>query len=573
MKNNRFKYTRNPKIDEHPIVDFRQSLRYNAETLPEDHVLYYWTKHKVESSMTYKEFYENVRAFGTALHEAGLTGKPLAIVSESDPCFMTAYYAVITTGGTVVPLDRDISDEETVNFMTLAKVEAVVYGETQNKRMRALSEKLPGVRRFFAAYPDEDEPLPERFEPLSDAIASGKEKLAEGDDFFDTVPQDLEKCCAIIFTSGTTGTSKGVMLCQRNLIASAMDSANVIDQLDENTMLLSVLPMHHTYEITTSQMTGQFFGATIAFNDSIKYFTRNVKKYRPTYMVLVPLFIETMHKKIWEEIRKKGIEKKVRRAMKFSDAMLSIGIDMRKKLFEGILQNFGGRLDAIVCGGAKLNPQCIRDFISFGIEVQEGYGITECSPLLAANPINRNKIGSVGPAVRSVQVRIDKENDGDETGEIVAKGGNVMLGYYENPEATREAFTDDGWFRTGDIGYIDEDGYIYITGRKKNVIILSNGKNVFPEELEEHLAQCPLFAESAVVGRTGEDGEQVITAVIYPDYTLFAGKTDEEIEATLREQLNEINRTLPQYKQMRGLEVRKTEFEKTTSRKIKRYKI
>ena len=567
----RFKYTRNPKIDEHPIENFRQSLRYNVETLPEDHALYLYTKKKVDYVVTYKQFYENVRAFGTALSLHGLAGKPVAIVSESDPCYMMTYYATIITGGVIVPLDRDISDEELVNFMKIAKIEAVVLGETQNKRIAALRDQLPDVKFFLPAYPEED--LPERFMPLDDFLAEGRDALKGGDTFFDTVPQDMEKCCAIIFTSGTTGTSKGVMLCQRNLVASAMDSANVIDQLNEHTHLLSILPMHHTYEVTTSQLAGQFFGATIAINESIKYVTRNIKKYRPTYLVLVPLYVETMHKRIWDEIRKQGLEKRVRRMMKLSDALLKTGIDIRKKVFDGVLQNFGGRLDAIVCGGAKMDPQCIRDFISFGIEVQEGYGITECSPLLAANPINANKIGSVGPAVRSVKVRVEKDHPDDETGEIEAKGDNVMLGYYENEEATRDAFTDDGWFRTGDIGYIDDDGYIYITGRKKNVIILSNGKNVFPEELEEHLGHDPLFLESAVVARTSDAGEQVITAVIYPDYAQLVGKTDEEIEELLRQHLNEINRTLPQYKQMRGLEVRKEEFEKTTSRKIKRYKI
>ena len=239
----------------------------------------------------------------------------------------------------------------------------------------------------------------------------------------------------------------------------------------------------------------------------------------------------------------------------------------------GIRQAEGGIRSAAFKTCFSVNPQCIRDFRSIGIEIQEGYGITECAPLLAANPINRNKVGSVGPAVQNVTVKIDREKPTDETGEILAKGPNVMLGYCDMPEETAAVFTEDGFFRTGDIGYTDKDGYIYITGRKKNVIILSHGKNVFPEELEEHLSSVPLFLESAVVGRTDSKGETVITAVIYPDYNALKDKTEEEIEAILRNQLNEINRTLPQYKQMRGLEIRKTEFEKTTSRKIKRYKI
>lgn len=569
----RFKYTRNPHIDSDPIVNFRQNLQRVINTVPADHPVYLYTKHRVDYSLTYCQFYENIRAFGTALSVLGLQGEAVAIISETDPCYMTAYYGTMISGGIVIPLDKDISDEEIVGFLKKAHVKAIVYGETQNNRIGLLADQLPEVQYFLPAYEESEQAVTDRTKPLKEFLAVGQKAVDEGNDFFETCPQDLQKCSVIIFTSGTTGTSKGVMLSQGNLVAAANAAVNVIDQLDENTVLLSVLPMHHTYEATTGHLAAQFFGVTTAINDSVKYVAKNIKKYRPTYLILVPLYVETMHKKMWDEIKKQGKEKKVRLAMKLSDAFMALGIDLRKKFFGQILESYGGRLDAIVCGGAKLNPQCIRDFRSIGIEIQEGYGITECAPLLAANPINRNKVGSVGPAVQNVTVKIDREKPTDETGEILAKGPNVMLGYCDMPEETAAVFTEDGFFRTGDIGYTDKDGYIYITGRKKNVIILSNGKNVFPEELEEHLSSVPLFLESAVVGRTDSKGETVITAVIYPDYNALKDKTEEEIEAILRNQLNEINRTLPQYKQMRGLEIRKTEFEKTTSRKIKRYKI
>lgn len=363
------------------------------------------------------------------------------------------------------------------------------------------------------------------------------------------------------------------MLSQGNLVAAANAAVNVIDQLDENTVLLSVLPMHHTYEATTGHLAAQFFGVTTAINDSVKYVAKNIKKYRPTYLILVPLYVETMHKKMWDEIKKQGKEKKVRLAMKLATLSWPWASTCGKSSSDRFWRATADGWTPLFAAEPNLNPQCILDFRSIGIEIQEGYGITECAPLLAANPINRNKVGSVGPAVQNVTVKIDREKPTDETGEILAKGPNVMLGYCDMPEETAAVFTEDGFFRTGDIGYTDKDGYIYITGRKKNVIILSNGKNVFPEELEEHLSSVPLFLESAVVGRTDSKGETVITAVIYPDYNALKDKTEEEIEAILRNQLNEINRTLPQYKQMRGLEIRKTEFEKTTSRKIKRYKI
>jgi long-chain acyl-CoA synthetase len=568
----RVRYTRNPLIDSQPIVNFRDMLQKTAARSADDKAVYLYSRNKKDYSLSYKDFYKNIRSLGTALYVEGLAGSATAIIGEADPAYMTAYYATVITGGTVVPLDKDISDEEIVNFIKLAKVKTVVYTASQNNRIGKLADELADVALFVPSFAEGEQTVTERTVAFEALLEKGEKAYQNGETFFDTVPQDMNKCCAIIFTSGTTGTSKGVMLSQGNLISNAMMSADVIDQLNAETTLLSVLPMHHTYEVTTGHLTAQYYGATIALNDSIKYVSKNIKKYKPTYLILVPLFVETVHKKMWDEIRKKGMEKKVRFAMKMSDLLMCFGIDLRKKLFAEIHESYGGRLGGIVSGGAKLNPQCIKDFRSIGIEVQEGYGITECSPLLAANPVNKNKVGSVGPAVMGVTVKIDKEKPEDPTGEILAKGPNVMLGYFNNKEATDAVFTEDGFFRTGDIGYLDKDGYIHITGRKKNIIILSNGKNIYPEELEAHLADHPHFAEYAVVGREHE-GELTITAVIYPDYNLLAGKSKEEIEALLREELNEINRTLPQYKQMRGLEVRETEFEKTTSRKIKRHKI
>ena len=568
----RFKYTRNPLIDSEPATDFRSMLQRTAEREPEDKKVYVYARHRVDHAITYRDFYRNIRSFGSALHKKGLTGKRVCVIGDCDPAYMTTYYGTVITGGVIVPLDKDISDEEVEGFLRLAEVCAVVYTEGQNGRMLALSERMPDVL-FLSVHPGDAEKASSRIGLYDEFLAEGAEAYEGGDGYFDTVPQDLKKCCAIIFTSGTTGSSKGVMLSQGNLVASLMASADVIDQLGDFTTVLSVLPMHHTYEVTTGHLTAHYYGATIAINESLKYVSKNILKYKPDYMILVPMFVETMHKKMWDEIRKKGKEKKVRRGMKMSEFLMKFGIDLRQKMFAEILESYGGNLRAIVCGGAKLDPQCIRDFRAVGIEVQEGYGITECAPLLAANPINRNRVGSAGLPVRGVSARIEKEKESDKTGEILCKGPNVMLGYYKNEDATRAVFTDDGWFRTGDLGYIDRGGYIHITGRKKNVIVLSNGKNVFPEELEEHLRHCPLFAESAVVGRKKENGEEVITAVIYPDYDALKGLGKEEIEERVRAELNEINRTLPQYKQMRGLEIRQTEFEKTTSRKIKRHKI
>ena len=384
---------------------------------------------------------------------------------------------------------------------------------------------------------------------------------------------DMDKMCAIIFTSGTTGTSKGVMLSQRNLVTATLDSNAIID-CHEDDMFVSVLPIHHTYEFTCSQLALPNAGAATMINDSIKNTLRNFSKYKPTALVLVPLYVETIYKRIWSEIDKKGMRKKVRAAMALSDGLLKVGIDVRRKLFKDVHAALGGRLKYIVCGGAPLRPELVKDFDSFGINICEGYGITECSPLVSCNPMGWKKYHSTGLKVNSVEVRIDKVHEDDETGEIVVKGDNVMLGYYKNPKATVEVFTEDGWFKTGDIGYIDEDNFIFITGRKKNVIILSNGKNVFPEELEEYITADSRVAEAVVVGRKNEEGDETsIAALIYPDYAQFEGKTPEEIKAVFDEMIVEVNKKLPAFKHIHEVEIRETEFEKNTSRKILRYKV
>jgi len=343
-------------------------------------------------------------------------------------------------------------------------------------------------------------------------------------------------------------------------------------QYDKDDVLVSVLPIHHTYELSTTQISGSNIGATIVICEGVRYATRYFKEYKPTAVILVPLFLETIHKKIWAEIKKKGIEKKVRTGIAVSDALLKTGVDIRAKLFSDVTAVFGGNLKSIVAGGAPLDPQIVRDFYSFGITVLQGYGITECSPLVSVNRPGKVSFNSVGQPVEGVEVKIDKLPDsvGDE-GEILVKGENVMMGYYNNEEATAEVLTEDGWFRTGDIGTVDKKGYIYITGRLKNVIIASNGKNIYPEELEDYLYRISSIKECVVIGRDSEEGV-CITAVIVPDYEVLGeGTTDTAVSFILKEAIAQINRSLPSYKHIARFEIRKEPFERTLSKKIKRF--
>ncbi len=559
-----------PRYNPKTITDLLQLARTSGEDY-ENVTTYIYLEQKQEKRITYKENYERILYFGTALSEMGLLGKRVAIMGDTHPSYMTAFYAVIGGNGTTVPLDKDLGIDALVDFMNLAEVEAVVYTEKFNEKLLAVADRLPNVKFFFPIADWSEDCTADNVIPFNEMLARGKAIYDGGNTAYaDTVP-DMDHVAAILFTSGTTGTSKGVMLTHKNFVATANAACRVMNHLCCESTFVDCLPLNHSYELTAGQIALMNIGGQMMVNDSVRNALRNFGKYKPNTLVLVPLYVETMYKKIWIEIEKKGMTKTVRNLMKVSDGLLKIGIDVRPKLFGQILNALGGNLRFIVVGGAAMNPKILKDFRSFGIYITEGYGITECSPLVAVNPLGKEKPHSVGPACECCEVKIDKTPD-EETGEILVKGDNVMLGYYKNEEATKEVFTEDGWFRTGDIGYMDEDGYIFITGRKKNVIILSNGKNVFPEELEEHLAErSDVIGEAVVIGRPNEAGEVAITTIVYPNQEFAGGKTADEVYNNIKEAINEINKSLPVYKQMRELEIRDTEFEKTTTRKIKRF--
>ncbi len=552
------------------VTDLLQLVRTGAECFGEKDI-YVYQENKQEKHLSYRENYERVLWFGTALCHYDLAGKKIAVVGDTHPSYMTAFFATIASNSTIVPLDKDLNDDALIDFMNIAEVSAVIYTASFNRRLINYADRLPTVKYFIPIIDEGEDCAKDNVIAFNELLEIGRMLYEGGNTAFTDIEPDLDHLAAILFTSGTTGTSKGVMLTHRNFVAATNGSDQSMTQFNRKNVFVDCLPMNHSYEITCGQLAIQNLGATMVINDSIKNVLRNFVKYKPNALMLVPLYVETMYKKIWSEIDKKGMKKKVRTAMKISDALLKVGIDMREKFFSQITGALGGNLKIIVVGGAPMRPEIISDFRSFGIYILEGYGITECSPLVAVNRLGSERPHSVGPAVECCQVRIDKQ-PGEETGEIVVKGENVMVGYYNNPEATAAVFTDDGWFKTGDIGYMDKDGYIYITGRKKNVIILSNGKNVFPEEIEEHLSdRADVIGESVVLGRPNASGETVITAVIYPNPDFSKDKTKEEVEAAVREAVTEVNKSLPVYKQVRDTELRDTEFEKTTTRKIKRF--
>ncbi len=561
-----------------------KSLRDLVETSAElygDKILYIYKRGEARYSFSYNDYRRDLYRLGEGMSRIGLMGRTVAVIGESCPEYMTAYIAAVSGGGVIVPLDRDLGHAEIARFADLSGAEAVFYTEQFNDVLPSLAEQMPQVRYFIPIAPAEGSDTTDGSSsagdavilPYSELLALGDKAMEEGDrSFLDyDCTADMSQMSALLFTSGTTGTSKGVMLSHANLVASVNAASRGTIFGPDNTFV-DLLPMHHSYEVTCGHLGAANLGGTVYINDSLKNTLRSITTFKPDSLIVVPLYVETMHKRLWAEIARKGMTRRVRALMKASSAMHRAGIDIRRKLFKQILDGLGGNLRYIICGGAPLSPELVRDFDAFGIEICEGYGITECSPLIAVNRHGKVRLRSVGQPVDNCEVRI-ADPSADGTGEIEARGRNVMLGYFGNEEATAEVFTEDGWFRTGDVGCMDADGYIYITGRKKNIIILSNGKNIFPEEIEEHLYTSPLIGECVVIGRKNSAGDTRITAVIYPsdEAAELEGKSEEEKLALIRDAVNTINRSLPVYKQVRDVELRGEEFEKTTTRKIKRF--
>ena len=557
-------------------TSLRAIAKHNALVRPEKVAFKYVGDNKEIVEVTYLEYSENIENMICALRESGFEGKRVAIIGETCPEWLETYYAVISAGAVAIPFDKELLFDQIKGFLDVAEANAIVMSPKYSQKYDELKEagvfdNLELVIRVDdgTEWTVEDEKLVK----FSEFVKKGESVKRESDADIMRKPSRGDMSI-MLFTSGTTGTSKCVMLSERNQVSCAKAAVKATD-FYENDVLLSVLPIHHTYELTIN-VAIQSLGAQSCINDSLKHVLKNLQLFKPTGIVIVPLFATTFRKKIMDEVKKKGKERTLKLGMAASGAMRKVGVDMRRKLFAEILSAFGGNLKKIICGGAAMKPELMKFFDNLGITLCEGYGITECSPLIAVNPYYKRKTGSVGPACACCEARIEAEQtdeNGNLTGEIQVRGENVMLGYYNNPEANAEAFTEDGWFKTGDIGYMDSEGYLHITGRCKSVIVLENGKNVFPEEIEEYLSEISNIAECVVVGRKKEDSDEVVlTAVIYPDFNTYA--KDESISVIgddIKKKIMEINKELPSFKQIRNIEIRKNEFEKTTTRKIKRF--
>lgn len=530
----------------------------------------YFDAERKLTDKTYAEFGTMIKTVAAGLTEKGYAKKRIALIGETSVEWLATYLAILATGGVAIPMDKELEISVIEGFLDSVDADGILYSASFNGKFAHAMEHHKSLSLFLPIAPDSDEVNGKGVLPFSRLLETGTIAVRKG--YAYPPVENREGLCEMLFTSGTTGTSKCVMLSQKNIFSVVSSAAETVDFCPEDTVV-SLLPVHHTYELACL-LAEMDYGIHICINDSLTHVMKNFKIFRPTGLVVVPLYVYTFYKKIWSEAKKTGKDKKLKLGLGLSRAMNAVGVDKRKELFGEVLEAFGGRLEKLICGGAALNPRMIEFFHNLGIAVYEGFGITECAPLVFVSPYYAQKYGSVGPTVPCCQARIDGDDRNDRgytEGEIQVKGDNVMLGYYNNPEANALAFTDDGWFRTGDVGYTDADGYFYITGRMKSVIVLENGKNVFPEEIEEYLENIEQISECVVVGR--QNGEAVsLVALIYPDYTKYSEEMpDSEIQKDLEARILSMNKNLPTYKQVKKVELRSTPFEKTTTKKIKRH--
>ncbi len=520
-------------------------------------------------NVTYTEARERIRNLGTALIALGCTDAHVAIIGESSYDWVCFYFALMSIGAVTVPLDKDLPGEELTHILRTAECSAVVFSHAVAEKIAAIRPALPDVKSWIAMGLGEASEGEQAIQAEA-LVRDGAARCAAGDNRYYTYEIDPDRLASIVFTSGTTGQGKGVMLSTTNIV-SDMTQGMYNFAITPRTMC--VLPPHHTFGSTVN-FVGHFSqGSQIYITSGIRYILGELQEYHPTHLVLVPLFVETFSKRIWAAAEKQGKTKALKALMRFSNGLRKVGIDLRRTLFKSVLEPFGGDLHMIICGGAALNQDIIDTFDAIGITILNGYGITECAPLISCNRNEYQKNGSVGTPIIGEKVKIiDPDENGE--GEIAVKGPNVMLGYYKNPEATAAAFDEEGYFKTGDYGRLDEDGWIYITGRLKNLIILSNGKNVYPEEIETEITRIPGVNEVVVyAGVTDSGASDIIVAEIYPDkeYLEQHGVTD--LQRYFDAEVKKLNARSVPYKAVGKVKLRDEEFIKNTSKKIVRFKI
>lgn len=513
--------------------DLKEMLIKNAERFSDETAFHYFKGNKTVA-VSFKQTADDAFSLASYFAGLGLSDSKIALYSENSYEWIITYFAAIISNNAIVPLDKELKPAEAANLFNACGAETLIYSSKKAELAELLQDNLKHSLCL---------------DNFAEALEKGKANGINVADF----ELDLEKPCIFIFTSGTTGVPKCAMLCQRNIMSDMILS---IESLKFPKGTVCVLPLNHTFGMMACVLCQFYCGFPVFINGGLKYILRDINEAKPGHISVVPLFVESFYKSIWKNAKKSGKDKLLKKMIKVSNGLRKVGIDLRRKFFKSVIDAFGGNLEMIITGGAPIPDELILGFDDLGIRVVNGFGITECSPIVSLSLLEGNKLGSIGKPIKNVEMKVINKNE-DGEGELCVKGDIVMLGYYNNPEATAAVF-DDGWFLTGDVGRIDEDGFVFITGRKKNIIILENGKNVYPEELEYLIGRIEGVTEALVYA---EDG--VITAEIYAEDMSFKDKISDTIK-------NELNASVAQYKQIHKIKFRDKEFEKTTTKKIKR---
>ena len=569
-----------PYEDKTNYKTIKEAFLKSAQKYPKEDCILEKPSHKETYKITtYSEFKNDVWALGTALIKMlNLKDKRVVIVGETQYGWYVSYMAMLCGVGIAVPTDRELPVNELENIIKRSKATAVIYSSKKANDIKEIKEKVPEVEYFIEM--KSDKKLEGKDVGLEFLIDTGKKLISSGDESFNQIEIDPEEFKILFFTSGTTSQAKGVMLNNRNL-AENINAVTAYVKLYPSDRLFSVLPLHHCYESTIGFLYPISQGASIAICEGLRYIVPNLQEAKPTAILTVPLLVENLYKKINEKIIESKKDKIVKSMINVTNALKTTGIDIKRKVFKDIYENLGGKLRIIVSAAAPIDRK-VGDWLEgVGITFLQGYGLTETAPIAALTPEYKPCIGSVGKPIVQADIKIINPNENGE-GEILIKSPTLMIGYYENEEETKKAIDSDGYFHSGDVGYIDKDGYIFITGRSKNVIVTQNGKNIYPEEIEMLLDKIEEIKEVMVYGKKPdknskrEEKELIITARVIPDLNKikekYGEKTKEEIHEIIWKKIKEENKKLESFKAVKKLEIKEGEFEKSSTMKIKRYK-
>lgn len=521
---------------------------------------------------TYEELKKEVTALGTDLIEKGLLNKKIAVIGKNSYKWAISYLAASIVG-IVVPIDKELHSDDVINFMNVSNSECILGNYKNLEVIIKNIEKLENKNTIFINFDDKKQN--EKFLSLTSEMKKGEALLKNGDTKFDKIKINPDELRILLFTSGTTGKAKGVCLSQRNICSNILSTYGIV-KVKRSDLFFSVLPMHHTYECTLGFLLPLYSGASICYCEGLRYITSNMMEYHPSVILCVPLLLEKMYQKIIKNMQKSLPEKYTKNLKENENIIDKLPFYLKGIVKSKVKNTLGGRLRVFIVGAAAVNPEIANMFNKLGLNSLQGYGLTECAPLVAGNTDFFKKNDSAGLPIPNVEYKIENPNE-EGVGEIIVKGPNVMLGYYNMPEETKKVLKD-GWFYTGDLGKVDENGFLYITGRCKSVIVTKNGKNIYPEEIESYLNDNPLISEALVLGVQKEnDDETYVNAQIFPnieaitEYLKGTVPTKEEIKKIMSDVVSNVNSKIPNYKHIKNFIIRDKEFEKTTTQKVKRY--